>query len=322
MSTLLQELPTNNTKQMRIFLSQHFYPTPQLLGGNHSTAAFKKILQKHQKVKSGETYFKTPTNSKLTPESLKKFVQRSVHFVISPLPYDECLKTTRVKHGLLCLARQLNDNAKQVKSATLCDQLKKARGVLESFLRNEKDPSAKKIYFKEKESVWPNSHADLQKNIYSAKGIQKEVAKVLSQEFFSSVSAIKLVCTCPDDVFELLLKITSFQTTGKKPEEIKNVVNSTKSIAVFTLNYCSKAALIQTLTNIYANLLETGGKKFNLSIFAALHTERVNFIKMLNVIVTDMNSNVNDNRMKKFLKEIGTPNEEGFYEELNFQNVS
>ena len=88
------------------------------------------------------------------------------------------------------------------------------------------------------------------------------------------------------------------------------------------MNYCSKAALIQTLTNIYANLLETGGKKFNLSIFAALHTERVNFIKMLNVIVTDMNSNVNDNRMKKFLKEIGAPNEEGFYEELNFQNVS
>ena len=72
MSALLQELLTNNTKQMRIFLSQKFHPNPQLLRGNHSTAAFKKIIMKHRKVKNGQTYFKTVKNSKLTPESLKK----------------------------------------------------------------------------------------------------------------------------------------------------------------------------------------------------------------------------------------------------------
>ena len=72
MGTLLQELPTNITKEMRIFLNQKFHPNPQLLGGNHSTATFKKIIMKHKKVKNGQTYFKTVKNSKLTPESLKK----------------------------------------------------------------------------------------------------------------------------------------------------------------------------------------------------------------------------------------------------------
>ena len=76
------------------------------------------------------------------------------------------------------------------------------------------------------------------------------------------------------------------------------------------------------LTNIYSNLLETGGKKFNLLTFAALHTERVNFIKMLNVIVSNMNSDDNDRRAKKFIQEIGEVNEEGFYDESHFQNVS
>ena len=83
MGTLSQELPKNNTNQMRIFLSQKFHLNPQLLGGNHSTAAFKKIIMKHQKVKNSQTYFKTVKNSKLTPKLLKKFTQQSVQFVIS-----------------------------------------------------------------------------------------------------------------------------------------------------------------------------------------------------------------------------------------------
>lgn len=321
---MLSELPINNPQQLRAYLHQNFYPAPQLLGGNHTTAAFKKVLKRHTTTdKHGKEEFTTPEGSKFTPAALKKFIHRSVHFVISPLPFKDSLVSHRIKHGLLCLARQLNDTAKQVKSATLYDQLTKARRVLETFLENAVDPTTSKKYFSAKQSVWPNSHGDLQRSIYSAKGIQTEVLKVLSQEFTSSVSAIKLLCTCPEDVFQLLIKITAIQlSVGKKGDEMRYAVNSTKSLAAFTLTYCTKANLLQNLENILSGLRNKKGKKFILSTFASTHVEVVKFNAMLNYIVTDIKTFPNEKRAAVFLKKLGDPNSEGFYEEFHFQEVT
>lgn len=241
-------------------------------------------------------------------------------FCISPLTYEQTLNSTRVKHGLLCLARQLNDNAKQVKSATLNDQLPKAREVLKTFLENYIDSSTNELYFPKGTSVWPQNHSDLEQSVYSAKGIQSEVKKVLATEFVSSVSAIKLLCTCPQDVFELLLKLTAFRAVLKTGEEARNVINSTKSLGVFTLRYCTKAKLMQTLNAIYARLFEFNGLKLNLTKFASEHAELTKFNAMLNAIVSDAKLEPKG-RAKNFLELIGEPNSEGFYEESNFQQV-
>lgn len=319
----MEDLPSENPKRLRKYLELHFTEDPQLLGGNHSTLALKKIVEDHtMETDTGEVKFTRPPWSNLTPNLLEKFKYRQVQFVISPLPIDKALKSTRIKHGLLCLARQLNDNAKQVKNATLKDQLIKARAVLGSFLRNAVDPGTKKPVFSKKQSVWPERHGDLEKSVYSLSGIQSEVKKVLSVEYVSCVSAIKVLCTCPDDVFDYLLKITSITSSVNKENECRPVVNSTKSLGAFTLTYCKKSQLIDTLQRIYALLAEKGGKAVNLTKFAADHQRGVKFHAMLNAIVSDLtNEKLEGNDAKRFANAIGPPGKEGFYEEYQFENV-
>ena len=207
-----------------------------------------------------------------------------------------------------------------MKGATLTDQLPKAREVLKTFLENYVDSSTNQLFFPKGTSVWPECHSDLEKSVYSAKGIQGEVKKVLATEFVSSVLSIKLLCTCPQDVFELLLKVTNFRAVLKNGEEARNVINSTKSLGVFTLRYCTKATLLQTLTAIYARLQEFNGLKLNLTKFASDHSEHTKFNAMLNAIVSDAKLEPKG-LAKKFLVNIGQPNSEGFYEEVNFQQV-
>jgi hypothetical protein len=63
-------------------------------------------------------------------------------------------------------------------------------------------------FFQDQQEIWPHSHADLQKSCYSAPRIQKSVEEVLSAKFFSIASHIKVLCTCPNKVYKLLLEIT------------------------------------------------------------------------------------------------------------------
>lgn len=267
---------------------------------------------------SGEDEFFQPDNSNISPTILDKFRYRNVHFVISPLPLEDALKSARIKHGLLCLARQLNDNAKAVKTATLNDQLIKARKVLTQFLRSATLPNSKEKVFGKKQQIWPQCHADLENPVYSQSGIQTEVKKALSAEFISCVSAIKLLATSPEDVFELLLKITSIYLPPNKDGDSKPLVNSTKSLGFFTLNYYPKAKLIEKLNTILNLAKQKPLKNFNLTKFAKDHQQEVKFNTMLNAISTDILKH-DDSRL--FAEKLGHPVPEGFYGEHQFEKV-
>jgi hypothetical protein len=69
----------------------------------------------------------------------------------------------------------------EIRKAVLHDQLVKTRKQLESILCSFENSVGKKI-FAESEDIWPHSHADLQKTMYSLPGIQKSVEEVLSGE--------------------------------------------------------------------------------------------------------------------------------------------
>ena len=322
-------MPTDDPDLMSTFVRKYFSPNPQLLGGNHTTLAFKRLVASHTRKTSEGEIFSRPAWSKITPDVLEKFKYRYVHFVISPLPLSSSLSSVRIKHGLLCLSRQLNDNAKQVKTATLNDQLVKARKVLEDFLRNAIDPVTKKPVFGKDQNIWPQSHKDLENPIYSQSGIQSEVKSVLSVEYRSSVSAIKVLCTCPEDVYQLLLSITSVCATNKDGDT-RPIVNSTKSLGLFTIQFCRKEKLISTLSSILSNLSDIKSKSENKSSslrpvpitkFAQEHQQSVKYHQMLNAIVTDLTTGKLDSAKQNFKRAIGEPGSEGFYEEESFEKV-
>jgi hypothetical protein len=67
----------------------------------------------------------------------------------------------------------------------------KTRKQLESILRSFENSVSKKI-FAEREDIWPHSHADLQKTVYSSPEIQKSIEEVLLGEFCSAMSGTEV----------------------------------------------------------------------------------------------------------------------------------
>jgi hypothetical protein len=121
---------------------------------------------------------------------------------------------------------------KEVKKAVLHDQLVKTRKQLESILRSFKNSVGEKI-FAESKDIWPHSHANLQKTVYSSPGIQKSVEGVLLGEFRSASSHIKVLCTCPDEIYKLLLKITRVGAQTKDKLQSVPIVNSIRNLVAF-----------------------------------------------------------------------------------------
>jgi hypothetical protein len=105
----------------------------------------------------------------------------------------------------------------------------------EDALERSFENSVGKKIFVESEDIWPHSHADLQKTVYSLPGIQKSVKEVLSGEFRSASSHIKVLCTCPDEVYKLLLEITRVGAQTKDKWQSVPIVNSTWNLVAFTL---------------------------------------------------------------------------------------
>jgi hypothetical protein len=221
--------------------------------------------------------------------------------------------------GLAVLAKQFNDNSKSVKKAYFYDQLVKARAALEVVLRNSSNPHTGVKDFRSDEDVWPESHSDLEKGVYSKSGIASAVRNAISVEFASAHSHIKVLVTCPDDVFELLMKITTVKTFNKKLRSNVPIVNSAKNLQPFTLLYCKKADLLAKLQKVLENVQAVGGKKISLNKLAEQHKADVNLTKMLNIIASDFNSG--NTRNVTFQNGIGHLNEEGFYTEESFKQV-
>lgn len=224
----------------------------------------------------------------------------------------------KIKAALANLSNILNDTAKKVKQATLKDQLIKARTALYNFLHCAK--SGGTLVFKAHQDVWPNSHSDLERAVYSMKGIAQEVKGVLSAEYISSYSAIKLLCVCPNDVFDLLLAICTVETPiSKDTPQVIPLVNSTKSIQYYTLNYCPKQKLLAGLQTVLEDLQSVGKKATKISHLAQQHLLYVNFNKMINTIVEDLSKG--DKKSTTFIRAIGPPNAEGFFTEDSFEKV-
>jgi hypothetical protein len=194
----------------------------------------------------------------------------------------------------------------------------KARAALEVVLRSCTDQNGKRI-FKDDESVWPQSHADIENQVYSRAGVAQAVKSAISVEFQSAHSHIKVLVTCPDDIFDLLIKITTVKSFNKELRSNVPIVNSTKNLQPFNLNFCKKAELILKLQKILENVQSTVGKKQSLTKLAEQHKDDVNLTKMLNAIASDLK--FGSARCVKFDNLIGPQNDEGFYTEEHFKKV-
>jgi hypothetical protein len=173
--------------------------------------------------------------------------------------------------------------------------------------------------FRSAADVWPQSHSDLLKPVYHSNKINPAVKEVLSVEFVTAFSAIKGLLTCPEEVYQLLLKITALKTAAKNTNQFIPIVNSTKSLGCFTLNFCSKEKLLAELNSILVDISEKKGKNSNLTKIAKSHNATVSFLKLLDAIVKDLTTG--DHKNDIFKQKIGFPNREGFYKEDNFIEV-
>jgi hypothetical protein len=318
---LLEEIPADNTSSLRSFLNKNFPQDPQLLGGNHTTEACKMIVRKHTREnENGEKeYHKYVESTTITEDLLPKFSHRQCHYLICPLPLEQAKKYPRIRMGLLVLAKQFNDHAKTVKRAYFYDQLVKARGALEVVLRNSTNPGTHTKEFKPDQSVWPESHADLERGVYSRPGVAAAVKNAISVEFATAHSHIKVLVTCPQEVFDLLMKITTVKTFNKELRANVPIVNSAKNLQPFTLQFCKKEDLLLKLQRVLENVQAVGQKKISLNKLADQHKSDVNLTKMLNNIATDLKTGATRN--VKFENNIGPLSEEGFYTEDNFKQV-
>ncbi|MES2615088.1 MAG: hypothetical protein V4591_06720, partial [Bdellovibrionota bacterium] len=160
------------------------------------------------------------------------------------------------------------------------------------------------------------------KNVYSSRGIQADVRKVLSKEFVSSSSAIKLMCTCPTEVYDLLLAIVSVKplaTGTKTTKQQKYFINSPKSLQHFTMSFCPKEKLIAELRDILQDLRTSKTKLTKLSELTRQHVQFVNEVKMYNAIADDLTNG--EYRNPEFAEQIGSPHKEGLYLEEHFIRV-
>jgi hypothetical protein len=315
----LEEFPTDNSVALRRFLDDNFSQDPELLGGNHTTTACVRVVRKHTREnEDGEMEFKENPGTFMTEEFFPKFSHRLCHYLICPLPLEAAKNNPRIRMGLLVLAKGFNDVSKSVKKAYFYDQLVKARAALEVVLRNSTNLAGEKI-FKQKQSVWPNSHADLENSVYSKPGTSAAVRNAISVEFVSAFSHIKVMVTCPQDVFDLLLKITTVKTFNKESRSNIPVVNSSKNLQPFSLAYCTKADLLSKLGRVLENVQAVGAKKVSLTKLAEQHKADVQLTKMLNSIANDLKAGATRN--VKFQNSIGNLNDEGFFTEENFKQV-
>jgi hypothetical protein len=274
----------------------------------------------HENEVSGEKFFKAPGNSNITEDLIWKFKSRQGKVLISPLPFDQAIKSARLCQGLLSSARTLNDHAKKVKKAVLHDQLVKTRKQLESILHSFENSVGKKI-FAESEDIWPHSHADFQKTVYSSPGIQKSVEEVLLGEFRSASSHIKVLCTCPDEVYKLLLKITRVGAQTKDKLQSVPIVNSTRNLVAFTLQFCMKENLLKGLEEVLAEVKSCRKKHSKLAAFAQSQQEAANFNQMLWALYQDMAENP-DLRCPIFQTNLGPLPKEGFYTKEAYKQIT
>lgn len=329
---MLEGLPTDNPNTLEKYINAKFSQLPELLGGNHSTAACIEVKDAHTvEDADGATTFCCPAGSKITPHTLPKFLHRYTHYILSPLPLEETKKSPYLRSALLTYARSLNDQAKFVKAANLTDNLQKARQGLEGFLRTATD-SKGNLYFKAKENCWPHSHADLQRAVYSKQGIQTAVANMIAEEFSSQKSAFKIAVNCPEEIFNLMLEISQIQQNtvktnkvSKKPggktkgKEPAAAISSARYFREFTLNFCTLANLKLALEQVRSALLTHRGKAGVFGKFAQSFQMQTSYNRMLNAIVEDLSNK--ENPCTTFVAKIGQPNKEGFYEEESFTKV-
>lgn len=315
-------IPTDNTQNLVNFLND--FETPQIIGGNHSTDGCNRLVKAHLVFVDGQEVFQRPPGSKLTLETLEYFRSRFAYIVLSPLPLDFARRSARMKSALLTFSRELNDQAKNTKTALLSDNLIKTRKCLEDFLRTSVDSKTKQPYFASDEEVWPQCHSDLQKKIYSISGIQTVVGNALSKEFASQRSNFKVAVTCPDAIFQLMLELASIpvpppksDTKGKAVHQKETIINSCKNLRNYTLVYCTREDLKKDL-QVAIETLKRGKKEGCLSKLDAEHSQRVTFTYMLNVIATDLEAE----KAQDFLQRIGPKHPDGFYTEASFEQVS
>lgn len=310
MSKLLLKFPEADPPALKTFLKKHFSLKPQLVGGNHTTAAVKRIIQDHY---DGSGEFRQPLRSNLDKTLIGRFLFRRVLFLVSPVPFEDALETPRIVQGLLAYSRVLNDHAKSVKKSTLNSQLLKIRQALANFLLPQSDLKAK---LKAGGTIWPNSHAEFSSKVYSKRGIVPNCTQVVSAEFQSSVSHLKQICLCPEETFTLFLEITQHEMIQKKQVLMTPVVNSTKNLVNFTLAYCELEELNRQLLVISA--LVRKGKPV-LAPIVDKHKEYVRINKVLDWVATDLTEGPEKN--EKFSKLIGKRPEQGLFLEPAFKAV-
>jgi hypothetical protein len=320
MESVKNGFPDNNTNNLKRYLGSNFSELPQLLGGNHGTAALKKIFSTHfpRDPISGEENFVAPPGSNVRQEHLARFNYRTVNYVISPVTLQKTKSSSRLRAALLQFSRMLNDHSKNVKRSTLHGQLLKAREALHAFLTSAREPKKNSLIFKEGEDIWPSSHADYEKSVYSKRGIQDAVRAVISQEFQSSVSHLKQIALCPEDVFQLLLSITSRQCTQKEGQ-FTPIVNSTKYLVHFTLSFCPKDDLVRHLREIEEDISSRRNKSSQILPISNKQKQMVTLNRMLLAIYSDLTTG--DNRHQIFSSSIGGLSVEGIILEGNFQKV-
>lgn len=321
MREVLTNFPTNNPESLKTFLDNNFSKAPQLLGGNHTNKAYLSLLEEVTDYDDdgNKIFSPKPSLTQMNEDLYERFQTRHVVYIVSPLPYKIVKSSSIIKQGLLILSRTLNDNAKMVKRSTLRDQLIKARVTVANFLIKYKDNTQKR-YFSSKSQIWPQSHADLEKSVYSARGILNEVKEILSVEYQSCHSSIKLLVTCPEDIYQLLLQITEIQGKDPKTNQTVPLVNSTKSLGAYTLSFCTKERLLTDLKLVYDQLSSNLQKKqTKLAELTRQHVEYVTMNKMLNAIVHDLTSG--EEKSVLFQQSIGNVCADGFYTEDNFTKV-
>ena len=323
---MLADLPTNNVVTFARIMNEHYEKEPELLGGNHTTVACRKVVALNFfRDANNKLVFRRVDSSNLTLKTSQMFLDRNCRVIISPLPLEDTLNCPRLRTALLCTARMQNDKSKAVKNAILADNLVKARTAVKTFLLPQKN-KAGALYFPEGSSVWLNSHKDFQKPVYSAARINDSVKAVLSGTHRGQKAHIKLTVTCPDDVFALFQKIVRVPTresktlTEKKNEQKAFFISSARHLREFTLNYCPKEKLLAHLNALLRDISVTSPKANTVNNHVKDHKAYVNLNRMLNTIVEDLT--VGDEKNADFSRGIGKMSEEGLYLEENFIAVS
>jgi hypothetical protein len=200
-----------------------------------------------------------------------------------------------------------------VKKVVLHNQLVKTRKQLESILCSFENSVGEKI-FAESEDIQPHSHANLQKTVYSLLGIQKSVKEVLLGEFLSASSHMKVLWTCPDEVYKLLL-VTRVGAQTKDKLQSVSIVNSTWNLVAFTLQFFMKENLLKGLKEVLAEVKSCRKKYSKLAAFTQAQQEATNFNPILWALYQDMAKNP-DLYCPIFQTNLGPLPKEGFYTEV------